>query len=482
MMCICELNECKLYLEQPITLPCGSTICKEHIDHDHQRFRCSQCNEEHIIPPNGFKINKQIAHIIENGYHLNETQKIANNNFKKLESVVGEYDNINSDELIYDYFSQLRNKVDLRREKSFEEISNRSEEVIQDLYKLENELKLNATKLEKMNLEDLKNLKIPLWRKQLRKPANLINEIQDMINDLNKYIDHIQFEINDFNTKLFLNKNTLFITQDDKQLGKIIQIDRNFGLDNNNTDLSKALSLIDSSKSLMNQVTHKFWDNSNKNKLERNNFLGKIINYIIRFARLHEKPVSNDILIDKLSDQNIKSIETSKNNHIKIEQINQTSNQASLNYFRSIEQDRFFQLNNQIPRINIRSNNNYFINLTYNIKFINNIYNKDFDKFLSSGLNAKNYLNKRLEENIDLSMRSALSEYEKLKSEKNNQNKLLNLFRIMKKGSLVIKKCVENSKVKRIKFSESDDTITENDQLIISNNNPNTIMIASNVN
>ena len=476
MMCVCELNDCKLYLEQPITLPCGSTICKEHIDqhNDDQRFTCSLCNEEHLIPANGFKINKQIAQIIDNGYHLNEFQKTANDNLKKLESIVGKYDNINADEIIYDYFSQLRNKVDLKREKSMEEINNRSEEIIRDLYKLEKQIKSNASKLEKLNLEELKNQKIPQWRDHLRKPDDSIH-FQDMINDLNKYIDRIQFEINDYNTKLFLNKNVLFITQDDKLLGKIIEIDRKFGVDTKNTELLKALNLVNTSKSFINQVVHKLWNNlNNEHEVVRHNFLGKVVNYISNFPKFYEKAIKDEVKVHTLSDHNMLSIETSKqklsiNNDLEKQTISNNLNQQSLsNYYQTIEKASLIKLHNRIPRFSIQTNTQNEI--ISNIRFLNKIYNEEFSEFLSSGLNAQSYYKKRLNENMQFSLRSKFQ----IESQ-NNRNKQLksrfqDLLKIMKIGGVIMKKCVE---IKNFDDSISNDPVTTYNTI----NNNNKLMI-----
>jgi len=51
---VCQYDRCKLILENPITLPCGNSICQHHLEGISEKFDCMFCNEEHQIPKNGF--------------------------------------------------------------------------------------------------------------------------------------------------------------------------------------------------------------------------------------------------------------------------------------------------------------------------------------------------------------------------------------------------------------------------------------------
>ena len=147
-LCTCELEECKLFFKDPINLPCGSTICQKHVEDCKDTYNCPICKKEHLIPDTGFPINKFAIKTIENGLHLNEEQKKIANWNQKLESIVKEHDSLNSDNLIYDYFSNLRNQVDLHREQLIEQINKRSDEIIKQLKEMEANCKLNSSKLE----------------------------------------------------------------------------------------------------------------------------------------------------------------------------------------------------------------------------------------------------------------------------------------------------------------------------------------------
>ena len=76
-----------------------------------------------------------------------------------LTETINNYEKFDSDVYIYDYFAELRNKVDLHREKLVKEINERSDEIIRRLKEKQDKCKLNSNKIKKMNLEKLKDTK-----------------------------------------------------------------------------------------------------------------------------------------------------------------------------------------------------------------------------------------------------------------------------------------------------------------------------------
>ena len=78
---------------------------------------------------------------------LKKLIKIA---FENLNQLINEYEKLKSDAFVYDYFSEIRNKVDLHREELVKEINERSEEIIQKLKLIEEEYKLNKSQLKSL--------------------------------------------------------------------------------------------------------------------------------------------------------------------------------------------------------------------------------------------------------------------------------------------------------------------------------------------
>ena len=62
-------TNCKGFLIEPKTLPCGETICQRCLDHIMSqnlacKFKCCICEDLHSIPINGFQTNKLIARLV----------------------------------------------------------------------------------------------------------------------------------------------------------------------------------------------------------------------------------------------------------------------------------------------------------------------------------------------------------------------------------------------------------------------------------
>ena len=149
----CDL--CNQVLMDPVTISCGSNICKNHLDKliknkDKTAYKCEICHEEHYIPKSGFIINKKLQNCLTiklNTLKLTpifdeckiEIQKATENGAKieKLE--------MNSESYIYEYFQDIKREVDIRREKLKADIDKYSNEVIQSIESTQ----LNYIKLSK---------------------------------------------------------------------------------------------------------------------------------------------------------------------------------------------------------------------------------------------------------------------------------------------------------------------------------------------
>ena len=61
----CKHEDCGLILENPVTLLCGNTLCRQHLDEFETKFKCQFCHKQHSVPGEGFFLMKK----------LNETSK-----------------------------------------------------------------------------------------------------------------------------------------------------------------------------------------------------------------------------------------------------------------------------------------------------------------------------------------------------------------------------------------------------------------------
>jgi hypothetical protein len=212
---VCDLNECKLYLEQPILLPCcGSTICKVHennIEKKGYKYKCPICGEEQKIFGNKFPINKKISDSMKNQNHLSEIQKYVIKLFPILEEIVSQHEPIKAEEIIYEFFAKLRNQIDLHREQLIQEIHKKSEEMLAFLKQKENEYKKNAENLMNIDLEQIKVSKLAEWKKKIRNPETNEYEVKNISNEINDKIFKIKNEISKYKNDSLMNKQIEFI-------------------------------------------------------------------------------------------------------------------------------------------------------------------------------------------------------------------------------------------------------------------------------
>jgi hypothetical protein len=217
----CDFEGCGKYLDSPVTLPCGYTICLEHIKHL-SYFDCSMCKSEHIsFDENGFRINSKLDEIIKYNIHLDGKHKEVKDLFDKLQSNVNEFKIskiADPDTFIYDYFADLRNQIDLHRDEMIQEINKKSEQILRELNDLETEMKTNLKKMEIINLSDFYQENS---RQILREPDLNSDKLISLQNDFVIKISEFENKRNWFEIELKMNRDIEFIKSDDKSFGLI---------------------------------------------------------------------------------------------------------------------------------------------------------------------------------------------------------------------------------------------------------------------
>ena len=114
---------CKKYLKDPVVLPCGKiaqSVCKEHVDQyivekDANSYDCQLCNQEHVIPENGFPLNEYAIGCFQINPHLDEKSKEASELIGKLGSSLNELAVLynDPDNYVFNHISEIINKIDL---------------------------------------------------------------------------------------------------------------------------------------------------------------------------------------------------------------------------------------------------------------------------------------------------------------------------------------------------------------------------------
>jgi hypothetical protein len=143
---------CGKTIQSPVTLPCGTTICKHHVNQENE-FDCLTCNKIHAIPKEGFQINEMIDSILKsnlNNLHFGNEYQRAVDVMRNLDELIKSYrllkrdPNFEIDKVIGD----LKGNIDLKLEKLRLAIDKEAEELIQHVDDYYNECKNKAKELD----------------------------------------------------------------------------------------------------------------------------------------------------------------------------------------------------------------------------------------------------------------------------------------------------------------------------------------------
>ena len=154
---------CHEIIESAVILPCTDNICKKHVsDLTNDVIRCEKCGDEHQIPNNVFQPNILLQMIIESGIvnlDFGNVLKEAKKSCESFGDSLKEFEVLLKDPqfLTYETISELKNKVQLKREELKLIIDQEAKKLIDKLEEYErqskeylssNEFKVESEKLE----------------------------------------------------------------------------------------------------------------------------------------------------------------------------------------------------------------------------------------------------------------------------------------------------------------------------------------------
>jgi WD40 repeat protein len=212
----CHYEDCGLILEKPVKLLCGNTLCRDHLDGFFTKFKCNFCHKQHSIPEDGFFVNEEIEQKVESFYQSDPLRKEIKESFNKLNGIINEYDKIDPDGYISNHIGDILETVVCHRDEMIEEIHNKSEQMIKQLKEKEQKCILNAIKLEKMNLNHLKDLssnkftKIRLFKDLSSNKFTKIRLFKDLSSNKFTKIRLFRNETKKFKKNILMNEAIFF--------------------------------------------------------------------------------------------------------------------------------------------------------------------------------------------------------------------------------------------------------------------------------
>ena len=154
---------CLKLLVKPITLPCGVSICKSHLD-ELINDVCKFCKQKHAEGP--YQVNQKLNEMLElrvNSIKLSPKFVACKESINKAQQFVDKIDLVSKDSenFIYEYFEGIKRKVDVRREELKLKIDNHSNEIISKIDHTRQDCIKMAKEINKIT-KDIENYKTDL--------------------------------------------------------------------------------------------------------------------------------------------------------------------------------------------------------------------------------------------------------------------------------------------------------------------------------
>lgn len=241
---ICQYENCFKYFEDPILLPCNTTICKTHLNDLYAsiknnntttnkiKFVCVFCNNEHQITNfdnilHDFDLNLDFIDAINSNQHLNGKQletKLLND---KLSQLLKEFNHMlnNTSSYLSDYFNNIRQSIESRRNDLKSRIDSIANNLLNqlDAFELdcmsENNFENNGAKsfdtikLDEMltqnfevNDNELNEYLVEKWRQDLRVPKLNEKKLLDLTQKIEQKIKLNQIKLENFRLKILNEK------------------------------------------------------------------------------------------------------------------------------------------------------------------------------------------------------------------------------------------------------------------------------------
>lgn len=215
-----QCTSCKKILTTPVFLPCGHSICYYHIEESREKniLLCVICNEHFDIPSNGFPPARALESLLKKNIQnidLGEEYNSARDKCSVFGDLLDRFNKIKSDPemRISEVISDLKNKLDLRREEMKQKIDQEALGMIEKLNDFEKECKLKAASVKSdPKLDDkLKKWQINVkeWQQRMRTFERSDNW-KKILDESTSTIKDLHSEFLNFDRNLFLNRLNKF--------------------------------------------------------------------------------------------------------------------------------------------------------------------------------------------------------------------------------------------------------------------------------
>ena len=187
---------CAKVLVKPIALSCGITICESHLD-ELLNDKCQFCEQQHSKGP--YKVNEAFSQMLElqvNTIKMSPKFDACKRSIDKAAEFVNKIDLVSKDpeNFIYEYFEEIKQKVDVQREELKLKIDDYSNEIIGQIDQTKTDCIKMAKEINQITT-DIENLRTDLNNLVQRFDSFEFND--EKYEDINSRVDILQPKFED---------------------------------------------------------------------------------------------------------------------------------------------------------------------------------------------------------------------------------------------------------------------------------------------
>ena len=215
---ICKHYDCNKYFKEPIILPCGSSMCKEHLENLQinenkkkrknlkSNFKCSSCKKNHDLFKE-YETNISLLDLIaKHDLLVSEPHRIdLKESLEEIQDSLNKFNLLQNDpnNYIYESIGEQKRLVDLQREKLKLQIDEISDNLIQKLDEIKNKSLEKMKTIKKIDIDEKKLKTEKMLQDVIRNP-----NLDDIFDD----IDHLKQETarDIWSLERFLRNETIY--------------------------------------------------------------------------------------------------------------------------------------------------------------------------------------------------------------------------------------------------------------------------------
>lgn len=250
---LCKI--CKSKLIEPRTLSCGSVICdicSKLIKIHENKYECLVCEKEHITTQNELPINELVLNLLK----IEPVNVTRGRSFQKLKSLIKSTEKCcyeiktcveNTSDYIYEYFSNLKNDIQLNKEQHILELEDYQKSLSKEIENYIKCLKIKSFDKKCLDFKVVNELAVFHEMASNYLESNEINDdvVDEIIENGVKLIKKANIERRKLEAEIFDNKELFYIKPEKLNIKSILGILNNKKIDSEILTSNQYFEMLD---------------------------------------------------------------------------------------------------------------------------------------------------------------------------------------------------------------------------------------------